>query len=490
MVGLENIHFEEMKKWVRFDDADSLRLRSVLPVVEPHIGRIIDLFYDEIQRHPESDSVLEGPAQVERLKGSLRRWLNEVFVGPHDDVYASLRRKIGRRHVQVGLPDRYMFTAMHLIEHEVAELLCAHLKDPWPAIQSLRRICTLDLALMTGTYVKSRERLQLDSLHSLLVQHLRLTVLMVDDDGVVQSATDATSQLMVGDSVRGRHWQQALPPGLLNAASLQDHVDRALSTDREVTLPRVDVEGIERRSYRIHVVPLSHVLAAFLIQIEELTDAVDMEARLRRSEALAQLGALSAAVAHELRNPLAGISGALQVITNSMNENEPHARILGKVEGEVRRLNGLVTDLLAFARPGSATLGPVDLRAVADSVVELLDPSELTLEVVGEGRAQGDANLIRQILHNLLRNAEDAAGPNGHIRLTISPSTIAISDSGSGVQDADRERIFEPFMTTKTRGTGLGLAICTRSADAMSGRLTLTEGPLSGATFELRLLAL
>lgn len=487
MVPLHSMQFQEMKDWVRFDDADSARLLSALPVVEPHIARIIDMFYDEIQRHPESNAVLESPEQVERLKGSLRRWLNEVFVGPHDNVYAKQRREIGRRHVQVGLPDRYMFTAMHLIEHEVSELLLAQLEEPWPTLQSLRRICTLDLALMTGTYVKSRERLQLDSLHSLLVQHLRLAVLMVDDAGCIQSATDATTQLMLGESVTGRRWQRALPPGLLEAASLQTHVDRALSTGREVTLPRVDVEAEDRRSYRIHVVPLNHALATFLIQIEELTDAVDMEARLRRSEALAQLGALSAAVAHELRNPLAGISGALQVITNSMDEEAPHAKILVKVEGEVRRLNSLVTDLLAFARPGSATLVPVDLRTLAEGVVELVDHPGLTFDVVGQGRAMGDPNLLRQILHNLIRNAADAAETNGNVRVTIDGPTLTVSDSGAGVPESDRDRIFEPFMTTKTRGTGLGLAICTRSADAMSARLSLVDGPLSGASFELKL---
>lgn len=487
MIPLESMQFEEMKNWLRFDDADSARLHAILPIIEPHIGRIIDLFYDEIQRHEDANAVLEGPAQVERLKGSLRRWLNEVLVGPHDDAYATLRRQIGRRHVQVGLPDRYMFTAIHLIELEVGELIHQHLTDPWPALQSLRRICTLDLALMTGTYVKSRERLQLDTLHSLLVQHLRLAVLMVDDKGYIQSATNATAQIVLGDSVTGRRWQRALPPGLLVAAALESHVDRALATGREVTLPRVDVQGTDRRSYRIHVVPLNHALAEFLIQIEELTDAVDMESRLRRSEALAQLGALSAAVAHELRNPLAGISGALQVITNSMEPAEPHAIILGKVEGEVRRLNSLVTDLLAFARPGSATLVPVDLRTIADSVVELLDYPEITIDVIGEGRAQGDPNLLRQILHNLLRNAADAAGPTGHIRLCIEEASISVSDSGAGIPDSDRDSIFEPFMTTKTRGTGLGLAICARSADAMSGRLSLVDGPLKGATFQLRL---
>jgi len=481
---------DELKSWLRYTPADGERLAAVLPVVEPHIPAIIDLFYAEILEHPDSRAVLEGPEQIVRLKKTLTVWLRELLQGPHDRDYSDRRRAIGRRHVEVGLPDQYMFTAMHLVKSEVSDLLCEALDDPWPTLQSLEKVCTLDLTLMMGTYVSSREEMQIRTLQSLLAEHLRLSVLLIDEDGLIRSATRATTELMTGHKIIGRPWPEALPEGLVEAASLKRHVQRSLERRREVNLPRVDVVGEHRvRSFRIHLVPLRHSLASLLMQIEELTDAVEMESRLRRSEALAQLGALSAAVAHELRNPLAGISGAIQVITRTMDEGTSHHSILTKVDREIRRLNTLVTDLLAFARPGSATLSVVDIGHVAREVVELIeaDHPQVEIDVNGSGTAQADPNLVRQILHNLVRNAVDAVENDGKVKVLVADGVLRVSDSGPGIPPTKRAEIFEPFVTTKTRGTGLGLAISSRSAHAMSGDLRLAEGPLCGACFELSL---
>ncbi len=479
---------DEMKDWTGYSRADAVALRGAFSVVEPHLVGIIERYYGEVLRNPNTAAMLTGPEQVERLKCTLRQWLREVFSGPHDGAYAERRRAIGWRHVQVGLEDRYMFMAMYTIQSEVQGILRTELEDPFPASDALTRVLTMDLALMTGAYVEARELKQLDTLHALLIEHLRTVVLLVGDDGIVRSATRATGQLLVGQDPHGRRWTDALPEGLCDTAGLPRHLERALSRHREVTLPRVDVG---ERSFRVHIVPLQHELASFLLQVEELTDAVEMEARLRRSESLAQLGALSAAVAHELRNPLAGISGALQVITKSMEEGSLHHQILGKVDGEVRRLNTLVTDLLAFARPGSAKMQNVSLRSLVDEVIEMLAPEheQVVFEVDGGGEAQTDPNLVRQILHNLLRNAVDAVQEKGRVRVEVAPANVWVSDDGPGVPQAETGRIFEPFVTTKTRGTGLGLAISMRSAQAMAGdlRLELT-GPLSGACFHLVML--
>jgi signal transduction histidine kinase len=480
---------DEMKAWVGYGPADTAVLEQTLPVVVPHVARIVDRFYDEVQKHPGANDVFDGPEQVERLKRTLRVWLVEVFEGPHDADYAERRRAIGWRHVQVGLPDRYMFTAMHVVESELVAVFRDELREPWPAADAVRKVLTLDLALMTGTYVEARELKQLDTLQALLVEHLRVVVLLVGDDGRVRSATRATATLLSGRDVQHLDWREALPEGLLEAAELERHTQRALERHREVTLPRIDVGD---RSYRVHVVPLHHELASFLLQVEELTDAVEMEARLRRSEALAQLGALSAAVAHELRNPLAGISGALQVITRSMDEGSLHHTVLTKVDGEVRRLNSLVTDLLAFARPGTAQLTPTDLRPLADEVVELLAPEHptVTLSVVGLGQAAADPHLVRQVLHNLVRNAVDAVTESGGgaVRVLVDHGSLRVADDGPGIPEERRAEVFEPFVTSKTRGTGLGLAISARSAHAMGGDLRLVDdGPLSGACFELLL---
>ena len=482
----------EMRSWLRLGDEDTARLHAAIPVVEPHVVRIIDLFYSEIQRHPGASAVLDGPAQVERLKGTLRQWLREVFEGPHDAAYMERRQAIGRMHVKVRLPNRYMFLAMHVVESELVDVFQSEVEDPRRLIASLRRVLSLDLALMTGTYVSGREAQQLDALQVLLVRHLRLTVFLIDTAGVVRSATLASARLCGVDDPVGSHWTSVLPEGLVVAAGLERELEQSQSRGREVTLPRVDVPQADGsvRSFRIHLVPLEHDLAAHLLQLEELTDAVEMEARVRRSEALAQLGALSAAVSHELRNPLAGISGALQVLSQSLPEDAPHRPILRKVDSEVRRLNDLVGDLLAFARPRQAVLVRLNLRAVVVELLDLVkrDHKGVVFSVVGTGSAHADADLVHQILHNLLRNSVDAVGERGEVRVEVAPGRIRVSDSGGGVPEAMRDRLFEPFETSKTRGTGLGLAISARNAQAMGGTLRLAqEGELGGACFVLSL---
>lgn len=485
--------YDEMKAWVGYTPIDSERLLAFLPIVDPHVERIIDHFYDRILQSPGARAVLRSEAQVERLKVTLRRWLRELLSGPHDMAYFERRERIGRRHVEVGLAARYMFTAMAVMEADLMEVAF----DTLPPDQvrdlcgSLQRVMQLDLAIMTGTYVQSRERQQLQNLQELLVRHLRLSVLMVDPAGTVAAATPATQGIFDNKPVLGRPWMAAIPAELVAASEVDRHVKRALQTGREVSLLRVDIEEAGRqRSFRMHIIPLANEHASFLLQIEELTDVVSLEARLRRSEALAQLGSMSAAVAHELRNPLAGISGAIQVIARSLPADAPYRPIMGKVDEEVRRLNALVTDLLAFARPGMARLEAVDLRQAAADAVGLVaaDQPGVRFEVVGDGTAHADAHLVRQVLLNLLANAGQAVEGRGRVRIEVEDGRISVADDGPGVPPDRAEEIFQPFVTTKTRGTGLGLAISQRSARATHGDLRLAaESPLAGACFVLTL---
>ena len=484
--------FDEMKAWVRFDDNDEVRLRALWPFVEPALFPLADTFYERILEQPGAASVLRDEGQVERLKGTLRRWAEELVRGPWDEAYYARRERIGRVHVDVGLQARYMFTAMNVFRQGLGQIATDNLPpvDAHLAIASLDRICDMDLAIMTGTYVTSSEARQMMTLQELIVSHLPVTVLLLDAAGVVTSATRPGTRLFGDVPVVGRPWQQALPPALMAGAELDEHMRYALATNRELTLTRVDValDG-EARNFQISLVPLDHPQARLLLHIEELTEAIQAESRLRRSESLAQLGALSAAVAHELRNPLAGISGAIQVLTRSLPDDDRRKPVMEKVEQQVRRLDTLVTELLNFARPTEARLSKVALDDVARQVVDLVqrDHALLTLATTGEGTAWGDANLVHQVLLNLVLNAVQALDGAGEVRVIVEPGRVVVNDSGSGIPPELAERIFEPFFTTRTRGTGLGLAICRKAASAMGARLSLGQGPLAGASFVLDL---
>jgi signal transduction histidine kinase len=192
-------------------------------------------------------------------------------------------------------------------------------------------------------------------------------------------------------------------------------------------------------------------------------------------------------VAHELRNPLAGISGALQVIGSSLADDDRRRPVMDKVGQQVRRLNALVTDLLTFARPEAAKMRPLDLGEVVRAAVDATERGEVTVDVLGGGRALGDVHLLQHMVVNLVQNAVQAVGQGGHVRVVLGPASVLVCDDGPGVPDANRASIFEPFYTTRTQGTGLGLAICRKAATAMGASIDLATSPLGGAAFEIRL---
>ena len=255
-----------------------------------------------------------------------------------------------------------------------------------------------------------------------------------------------------------------------------------------------DHEAEHARHFRVTLVPLEHELARLLIHIEELTDVVRNEQRLQQTEALARIGGLAAHMAHEIRNPLAAISATLQVIGGSMAEDDRRKAILGKVQDQVHRLDRLVSDLLGYARPVQVRLEMIDLHAAArDAVAASGVPAALVVEAGGCGRA--DAQHLQQVLVNLLQNARDALLGSGNpvegkvrLRVCAGPALV-VEDDGPGVPAEVQDRLFEPFVTTKTRGTGLGLAISKKLVSGMGGALSLeaAAAPLRGAAFRVSL---
>lgn len=179
----------------------------------------------------------------------------------------------------------------------------------------------------------------------LAMVHLPVVALLIGaDDRLVEHSGAAKSLLPVRPGAR---WQEVLPDGLFAAGQLHTHVARARRLGRRITLPRVDLQD---RSLRVHIVPVPPMDGSFLLQLEELTDALEMEARTRRHASLLRLGRLSADVAHQLRNPLAGISGALQVVRANLDPADPNAPVLGRVVAEVSRMDSLLTELITEAQ--------------------------------------------------------------------------------------------------------------------------------------------
>jgi PAS domain S-box-containing protein len=222
----------------------------------------------------------------------------------------------------------------------------------------------------------------------------------------------------------------------------------------------------------------------------DITDRKRSEQQLLEQAALARLGEMAAVVAHEVKNPLAAIKGALQVIGGRMTEGARDRAIVGEVVARVDSLNDIVQDLLVFARPRDPRLGPVPLAALVENTVALMrkDPAQAALKVEVSGAnpvVQADVEQLKTVFLNLLLNAAQANGHAGTIRITVHAddlaATVAITDDGPGIPADLREKIFEPFFTTKHRGTGLGLPTARRVVERHGGTIDV-ECPPSGGT--------
>lgn len=224
--------------------------------------------------------------------------------------------------------------------------------------------------------------------------------------------------------------------------------------------------------------------------LRDLTHQLEMQEELVRTRSLATLGEMAASVAHEIKNPLAGISGAIQVIAGALDANDPRREIMGEVIAQVRRLDRTVRDLLVFARPWKPELQPVDLVDLLERAAVLLrqEPRMKEIAIRLEGpesvRLEADPGLLQEVLVNLVHNAADAMPSGGLIRLVAGAengcATLHVVDDGTGIPPEVREKLFRPFFTTKTRGTGLGLAISKKIVDAHGGRMEIGGVPGKG----------
>ena len=228
----------------------------------------------------------------------------------------------------------------------------------------------------------------------------------------------------------------------------------------------------------------------------DITARKAAEERLAQQAALARLGQMAAVVAHEVRNPLAGIKGAMQVLMGRRPKDDPDRLIMREVVARIDSLAELVNDLMVFARPTPPHPTVFPLRPLLSDAVAALhrDPIGLNIDVSVEGREvmlEADSQMIRAAMLNLLLNAAQAMDGHGRITVTIKGSdghcAICVRDSGPGVPAELQERVFEPFFTTKARGGGLGLPIARRTAELHGGTLTLALSASGGTTFTLSL---
>jgi two-component system sensor histidine kinase PilS (NtrC family) len=234
-----------------------------------------------------------------------------------------------------------------------------------------------------------------------------------------------------------------------------------------------------------------------IIACEDLSAIRAMESRMRQADRLATVGRMAANIAHEIRNPLASLTGAIEVLTSPHTAEDARERLSQIVARESERLNHIIKNFLEYARPAPLSIATFDVAAAAEEVLLLLEhrASPGSLKVMREFAPSVmwpvDGQHFRQVLWNLCLNAVEAMPAGGELRLAAAVRgetlEVVVSDTGEGIAASDISHVFEPFFSTKSEGTGLGLALVHRIVQEHGGEIDVRSSPGLGTTFTLTL---
>lgn len=327
-------------------------------------------------------------------------------------------------------------------------------------------------------------------------------IIVIDAHGRIESFNPSAERLFgyTQQDVIGRNVDMLMP-----APYREEHdtyMSRYLATGRaKIIGSGREVEGLRRdgTTFPLHL-SVGEITRGserkFTGIVHDLTARVAAERQLREQTALAGLGEMAAVIAHEIKNPLAGIRGAIQVVGGRLPHDNPSGVVLREIVNRIDGLDQMMKDLLLFARPPKLRRLQTEIMPLVATTVDLLgqDPSLKELEVELKGSAPVafvDADLLKIVFHNLLINGAHAMRGKGRIQVAFRTENaaceIAFTDEGPGIPAELREKIFTPFFTTKSLGSGLGLPTARRLIEAHSGHLDVVCPPSGGTTMVVHL---
>ncbi|HOJ13024.1 MAG TPA: ATP-binding protein [Deltaproteobacteria bacterium] len=304
-------------------------------------------------------------------------------------------------------------------------------------------------------------------------------VLLADEHGGVLWANGAALELL------GISWQN-LPE--LNVDGLMD-----ADSPRRETMTRT--KGNEHVTLRLMKRTMKNGMS--VVFLSDISEVHRLQSEILKMDKLASVGELTSGIAHEIRNPLAGIKTTAQALDRELNPQDPRRAYLSRIIAEIDRLNKLLTGFFDFARPRKLALVSCDLAKVVEAALGMVkaharENRVRTLEFYprAEVAVKADPNLLQQVFMNVFLNAIEAMEFGGRMEVHVLDRgkhvEVVVSDTGRGVPENVQGKIFDPFFTTKPKGVGLGLSISYRIVKQHAGDITFESSP-GGTTFIITL---
>jgi two-component system, NtrC family, sensor histidine kinase PilS len=333
----------------------------------------------------------------------------------------------------------------------------------------------------------------LQILHENIIQSVSSGLITTGLDGRITLVNSAAQKLLEGtpEQLLGKPVTQLFLDPLPNGES---------QTHAEV---RFDTVTTFRKTVRVRVAALSgpeRGALGYVYALDDLTEIRRLEREVRMQDRLAAVGRLAAAIAHEIRNPLTSIAGSVSMLSGIPEMSDEHRHLLDIVTRESQRLNGIITDFLAYSRGKQYHFDKTDLVRLLEDTLTLMrhrmtaENTGITIEskcAVPEAWAIADGDRIKQVFWNIAENAVRAMRNGGSLKVGIERHgddwQVSFADTGTGMTTQQTEKIFEPFQSNFEGGTGLGLAVVYQIVQAHEGKVWARSKPGQGTTFILRL---
>ena len=446
-------------------------------------------------------TIINGSIILYRRGGMITASCCSILYGLMLDLhyYGAIEPLGGRVDYAVDYQSSYIF---YLIVVNIAAFYLVAFLSSYPSEQARKSRFELK--------AKQADIVKLEALNEWIIRSIKSGLITLDDQGAVilfNPAAEEIFGLRAGEAI-GKNFRSLLPflNGHLEEQTVHPGPIRS-KAGSFIDLPFTRRDG-RRLFLRCSVSPLNMPDGGEGGQIyffQDITELKRIEEEMKRVEGLALIGQLAAAIAHEIRNPMASISGSIQMLKESLDMDDVRNRLMDIVLREINRLNSLVSDFLVFARPKEAKIECFDLsQLIIDSLELFKNSNKWTGKIRSEGDFQdslkihSDPEQLRQVLWNLFLNAAESMTRGGILFISTGivhsmdgngsskeMARITIRDTGAGFSKKALQHLFTPFFTTKEGGSGLGLATVKRIVEGLKGEVTGKNHPEGGAEVDI-----